>query len=310
MTDNTFNLDELNELKQAYQLIDEKLDGKEIVTTEQIRTVTLKNISFFKRVFKRDFSWTYLAFMPLLILVFAIEHVLTQKAICVLGIYLLVEFLLRFMLIRKMNRVDHSTLDLKTMLEEENSYMKASIAIACFGYLFWTAFNYIFISSTVAIVFLVIVLLMLLTKTDFFRKRFNIRTIATPVEPSEPGKIRRIFLWITSTLLAVVIILMLTGVGYNVFNGNINLMELCHRAGMIICCIALVLQGFFLKKIRRGEAQTLAKITSILLIIAIVLSLISVVNLLITKSTVEYTQTFPLLIGILVLYSNNANKKK
>ena len=36
MTDNTFNLDELNELKQAYQLIDEKLDGKEIVTPEQI----------------------------------------------------------------------------------------------------------------------------------------------------------------------------------------------------------------------------------------------------------------------------------
>ena len=61
MTDNTFNLDELNELKQTYQLIDEKLDGKEIVTAEQIRTVTLKNIGFFKRVFKREFSWTYLA---------------------------------------------------------------------------------------------------------------------------------------------------------------------------------------------------------------------------------------------------------
>ena len=52
MTDNTFNLDELNELKQAYHLIDEKLDGKEIVTPEQIRKVTLKNISIFKTMFK------------------------------------------------------------------------------------------------------------------------------------------------------------------------------------------------------------------------------------------------------------------
>ena len=62
---------------------------------------------------------------------------------------------------------------------------------------------------------------------------------------------------------------------------------------MDIPCI--VLQGFVLKKIRRGEAQTLAKITSILLIIAIVLSLISVANLLITKSTVEYINTTPFL---------------
>ena len=76
---------------------------------------------------------------------------------------------------------------------------------------------------------------------------------------------------------------------------------------MDIPCI--VLQGFVLKKIRRGEAQTLAKITSILLIIAIVLSLISVANLLITKSTVEYINTPPLLIGLLFLYSNNASRK-
>ena len=68
---------------------------------------------------------------------------------------------------------------------------------------------------------------------------------------------------------------------------------------MDIPCI--VLQGFFLKKIRRGEAQTLAKITSILLIIAIVLSLTSVVNLLITKSTVEYITPPPYRIIVFVL---------
>ena len=98
MTDNTFNLDELNELKQAYQLIDEKLDGKEIVTPEQIRTVTLKNINIFTRLFKFSTTWSLYALTPILILTFAFSPKITATGIWILCIYLAIDILLHILL--------------------------------------------------------------------------------------------------------------------------------------------------------------------------------------------------------------------
>ena len=299
MTDNTFNLDELNELKQAYQLIDEKLDGKEIVTPEQIRTVTLENISFFKRAFKRDFSWSYLAFIPILFIYLAINHDLTVTSICVLGVYVLIEFTLRVLLIRKMNRADLSALDLKTLLQEESNYRKADIGIACFTCIYWTVFN-----------FLVFFFLSILFRTDFFKKGINLRTLTASADVSEPGMFRRIYLWVLSSILSLILIIMIIGYAKNVITGQIDLMAICSRAGMIIICIAMVIDGFFLKKIRMGQARTLAKVIIVLSIIAIVITLIPVAQLLITKTAIEFIDFFPIVLGLLLIYSNTTPGKK
>jgi hypothetical protein len=115
MTDNTFNLSELDELKQAYQLIDEKLDGKEIVTPEQIRKASLKNISIFKRMYKFSTTWSLFAITPLLVLIFAFSPNMTTTGFWILGIYLTIDFLLHFLLMRRIKLVDHSELDLRTL---------------------------------------------------------------------------------------------------------------------------------------------------------------------------------------------------
>ena len=180
MTDNTFNLDELNELKQAYQLIDEKLDGKEIVTPEQIRTVTLKNISNFKRLFKFTTSWSLYAFTPLLILMFAFSPKITATGIWVLCIYLAIDILLHFLLIRKMNSVDHSELDLRTLLSEEIFYNKSAFALSCAGFAFWIVFNYFFLGIGAAIAMLVLFILTIGAKTKFFTRKINYRELVIP----------------------------------------------------------------------------------------------------------------------------------
>lgn len=310
MTDNTFNLDELNELKQAYQLIDEKLDGKEIVTPEQIRTVTLKNISFFKRSFKRDFSWSYLAFLPILFIYLAINHYLTATAIYVSVIYLAIEFTLRILLIRRMNRADLSALDLKTLLEEENRYRKADIGIALFSCIYWTVFNFIYINPTVGILCLVFLFLIFLFKTDFLIKGISLRSLTASAEMSEPRKFRRIYLWIMSSLLAVIGILLIISYIKNILAGQIDIMHMCSTAGLIAICIAMIIDGFFLKRIRMGQAETLTKIITILSIFAIVITMIPVTKIIIAGTAIEYVDFFPIIMGALLLYTNTLPKKK
>ncbi len=309
MTDNTFNLSELNELKQAYQLIDEKLDGKEIVTPDQIRTVTMNNIGFLNRSFKRDISWSYLAFIPVLAIWFAINCELTATGWWVFGIYSIVEIVLRFLLIRMMNRVDHSALDLNTLLHREKTYMKADIAIACVGLVFWGSFNFLFLNTTMAIIFLVLISLSLIIKIKAMTKGGGLRNWRK-VEVSEPGKVRKFFIWFFSVILAVLVIILSIGTVYNSITVQFDPIELCYRISFLLSCVLIVLMPITTKKIRNGGSDKLQKVTVVLGIVTIVLGLIPVAQMLITKGTVKHISMFPLAMALIVLYSINAIKKK
>ncbi len=231
MTDNTFNLDELQELKQAYQLIDQKLDGKEIVTPEQIRKVTLKNISIFKTMFKFSTSWSLFAFTPILIFIFAFSPLMTATGMWILGIYLAVELSLHFLLIRKMNRVDHSELDLRTLLSEESLYTKSAFALSCAGFAFWIVFNYFYMGIGASIAMLVLFILAIGSRTRFFTKKVSIRELTLPVEPKEPGKLRKAISWFFLSILIIVTLILGAGLIYNTVGGTVNPMEFLTSAG-------------------------------------------------------------------------------
>ena len=309
MTDNTFNLDELNELKQAYQLIDEKLDGKEIVTPDQIRTVTIKNISFFKTVFKRDVTWSTLAFVPITILYLVINNLYTVKSLSILCIYYAIELTLRFLLVRRMKRADLSTLDVKTLLEEERKYMKANAAIAFFAYAFWIAYSFIYLSSTVAIIFAALFLLMVVTRTRFF-KRSVIRSLATPEEAVQIGNGRQIFIWVFSIILILVLIPLVIGHVLDMTNNGFDLFKLLYRTGYILSYITLILQGIFLKKVRGGEVPGIIKATTIMAIASIVLIIIPAIKLFIDNNSIVFTNIFPAFLAIMVLYLNTTPRKQ
>ena len=306
MTDNTFNLDELNELKQAYQLIDEKLDGKEIVTPEQIRTVTLKNISNFKRLFKFTTSWSLYAFTPILILMFAFSPKITATGIWVLCIYLAIDILLHFLLIRKMNSVDHSELDLRTLLSEEIFYNKSAFALSCEGFAFWIVFNYFFLGIGAAIAMLVLFILTIGAKTKFFTRKINYRELVIP-EYKEPGKFRKAVSWFFIGLLIILGLIFIAGFIYNAI-GGISLMEFLSRAGYIILLIAFIVNFLFIDKYRKGMADKIFRVITIAVAVGLVISAIPIANTVIINHTFNNGDLSPLLMGFLILGFNGIIK--
>ena len=285
MTDNTFNLDELNELKQAYQLIDEKLDGKEIVTPEQIRKASLKNISIFKRMYKFSTTWSLFAITPLLVLIFAFSPNMTTIGFWILGTYLVIDFLLHFLLMRRMKRVDHSELDLRTLLNEESFYNKSAFALTCVGF---------------ALVFFI---LTIGTKTKFFTRKINFREITIP-EPKEPGKFRKAMSWLFIGLMAILTLIFAGGIIYNAIGGTMSLMEFLSRAGFIIITAAFVVNFMFLDKYRKGQAGKVSMAITIAVVAGLLMSAIPVVHTAIVSHTFDNGALSPILMGFLTLFLN------
>ena len=309
MTDNTFNLDELQELKQAYQLIDQKLDGKEIVTPEQIRKVTLKNISIFKTMFKFSTSWSLFAFTPILIFIFAFSPKMTASGMWILGIYLAVELALHFLLIRKMNREDHSELDLRTLLSQESLYTKSAFALSCAGFAFWIVFNYFYMGIGASIAMLVIFILAIGSRTRFFTKKVSVRELTMPVEPKEPGKFRKAISWFFLSILIIVTLILGAGLIYNTVGGTINPMEFLTSAGCVIIYLAFAVNFLFLERYKKGLADKMYRVISIAVVVGIVIAAIPIVHTAVITHAIENGSLSPLLIGVLALFINGTIKR-
>ena len=305
MTDNTFNLDELNELKQAYQLIDEKLDGKEIVTPDQIRKATLQNISIFKNMFKMGTSWALFAFTPLLIITFAFSPNMSATGIWILCIYLAIDLLLHFLLIRKMNRMDHSELDLRTLLSEESFFTKSAFALSCAGFIFWIVFNYFFLGIGASIAMLVFFLLLIGTKTKFFTRKINYREVAIP-EYKEPGKFRKAVTWFLLGIMIIITLILAGGYIYNLVGGTMTAMELLSNAGYIILITAFTINTLFINKYRNGQAAKISRAITITVAVGMVMSAIPIVNSAVINHCLNKGDFLPFLIGILTLFMNSS----
>lgn len=301
MTDNNFNLRELEDLKQAYQLIDEKLDGKEIVTPEQIRKATLKNIGIFTRLFKLSTTWSLYALTPILILTFAFSPKMTTTGIWILCIYMAIDILLHILLIRRINRADHSELDLRTLLREELFYNKSAFALSCVGFAFWIVFNYFFLGIGASIAMLVLFLFAIGTKTKFFTRKINFREIVIP-EYKEPGKFRKAVTWFFLGILIIITLIFTAGIIYNAIGGTLNPMEFLARAGYIIITIAFIVNALFLGKYRKGEGQKMSKVITITVAVGMVMVAIPIVNSFIINHTINSGELSPLFIGILTLF--------
>ena len=69
MNEDNMNLNELEELRESYHLMDEKLDGQEIVTPEQIRVVIEKKVTLLKSGLMHFLIWIYVIGFPLITVV-------------------------------------------------------------------------------------------------------------------------------------------------------------------------------------------------------------------------------------------------
>ena len=124
MSENMNELHELEELKTTYNLMDERLEGQEIVSNEQIRDAMYRKFTDMRQNIKENLIWGNLIFVPVLAWWACANGRLTLLGIILLGVYWVASLIFRFVILRRTKKEDYGSYDLKTLVERESKYSK------------------------------------------------------------------------------------------------------------------------------------------------------------------------------------------
>jgi hypothetical protein len=124
MNENILELHELDELKAAYNLMDERLDGQEIVSDEQLREAMMRRFTNLRQNLKQNLIWGDLLFVPVLAWWAWAYGSLSLVGIIILGVYFVASVIFRLVMLRRTKKEDYGSYDLKTLVEKEANYTK------------------------------------------------------------------------------------------------------------------------------------------------------------------------------------------
>jgi len=124
MNENILEFHELDELKAAYSLMDERLDGQEIVSEEQLRVVMGRRMTFIRKDAKELVVMINLVLLPLIAFVEYYNGRLNGLGSIVLGVDWITTLLFGMYLLRLARTDDYSTSDVKTLCEKNSLYQK------------------------------------------------------------------------------------------------------------------------------------------------------------------------------------------
>ena len=161
---------ELEELKAAYNLMDERLDGQEIVSDEQLREAMYRKFANIRENAREALVWGNLIFVPVLAWWAWANSLLTLLGIILLGVYWVASLIFRFVILRRIKKEDYGSYDLKTLVEREAQYSKNIKWGSIVTLVFITAFFLqLFIGRTGRMVFIFIILALTLMIPVLFR---------------------------------------------------------------------------------------------------------------------------------------------
>ena len=277
MSENMKELHELEELKATYILMDERLDGQEIVSDEQIRETMYRKFADIRKNVKEAIIWGNLIFVPVLAWWAWANSRLTLFGIILLGVYWVASLIFRFVILRRTKKEDYGSYDLKTLVERESQYSKnikwGSIATLIFLTAF---FLQMFIGRTRSEVFIFIILTLtlmipVLVRWLVIKFKYN----GQAIDPAT-GKPRRLGgKWasiIGYTLFGIAGSLFLVGTAMNVINsagiGWLGLLKGLNGVAFIMAN-AVFLLGILHQ---RGKINISYRILVILTVIAIALA--------------------------------------
>ena len=120
MTQNNNELLELEQLKATYNKIDERLDGQEIVSDEQLRETMCGKFTDMRRSLKEGLIWSNLVLIPLFV-----WHCL----------------LFKIFILKKTGKEDFGSYDLKTLTDKETHYNKNMTRATMVMVVFWFVYT-------------------------------------------------------------------------------------------------------------------------------------------------------------------------
>ena len=124
MNENILELHELDELKAAYNLMDERLDGQEIVSDEQLREVMNRRMNFIRKDAKELVVMINMVLLPLMAFVEYYNGRLNMLGGIVLAVDWIVTLFFGLYLLRLARTDEYSTSDVKTLYEKNALYQK------------------------------------------------------------------------------------------------------------------------------------------------------------------------------------------
>lgn len=276
MNENIFELHELDELKASYNLMDERLDGQEIVSDEQLREAMYRKFADIRQNAKEALIWGDLIFVPAMAWWAWTYSRLTLLGIIILGVYWVASLIFRFVILRRTKKEDYGSYDLKTLVEKEADYSKNVKYFGIISAVVLLVFflqMFIGISGKAVIIFIVMALILMvpvLIRWLIIKFKYDGKAIdpATGQPRKLGGKVASIIgytlfgvagcLFVVATVMGMIE----TGIGWLTLLKGINGLTL-------IIASAVLLLGALHK---RGKITVSRRLLIILAIIAIALS--------------------------------------
>lgn len=274
MNENSLELRELDELKAAYNLMDERLDGQEIVSDEQLREAMYNKFADIRRNIKESLVWLNLVLVPLFLWKDWYENSLTLFGIIVMAVYWVASLLFRFFILRKTKKEDYGTYDLKTLTEKEARYQKNINWATIIFVLFWVTYflQYVWVDVKKGIIFFVLMLVILIpvvVRYLIIKYKYNGEAI-DPATGKDRVLMAKWFKIILFTFAGILMSLALFGFFYNLTVGKslCDLLSTLNLLPLFITFVALALAILHIKK----KMTVPSKLLYTLIIIALFIS--------------------------------------
>ena len=274
MNENILEFHELDELKAAYNQIDERLDGQEIVSDENLREAMYNKFADIRRNIKESLVWLNLVLVPLFLWKDWYENSLTLFGIIVMAVYWVASLLFRFFILRKTKKEDYGTYDLKTLTEKEARYQKNINWATIIFVLFWVTYflQYVWVDVKKGIIFFVLMLVILIpvvVRYLIIKYKYNGEAI-DPATGKDRVLMAKWFKIILFTFAGILMSLALFGFFYNLTVGKslCDLLSTLNLLPLFITFVALALAILHIQK----KMTVPSKLLYTLIIIALFIS--------------------------------------
>ena len=274
MNENSLELHELDELKAAYNQMDERLEGQEIVSDENLREAMYNKFADIRRNIKESLVWLNLVLVPLFLWKDWYENSLTLFGIIVMAVYWVASLLFRFFILRKTKKEDYGTYDLKTLTEKEARYQKNINWATIIFVLFWVTYflQYVWVDVKKGIAFYAMILVILIpvvVRYLIIKYKYNGEAI-DPATGKDRVLMAKWFKIILFTFAGILMSLALFGFFYNLTVGKslCDLLSTLNLLPLFITFVALALAILHIKK----KMTLPSKLLYTLIIIALFIS--------------------------------------
>lgn len=143
MAQNNNELLELEELKTAYNLIDKRLDGQEIVSDEQLRIVMERRLTNIRSTTKGYLIGVNLIGAPLVAVWMHFENRLTTDNIIGLSVLWIASLLFGYFFLKRTGRTNYADYDMTTVCAQDAKYHKLLKWYIYATAMYWMIFTFI-----------------------------------------------------------------------------------------------------------------------------------------------------------------------